>query len=58
MKKSSWRTTLGGLIMAVGLALASGKIVNSPTWESWGSVIAAIGAAITGKSAADHDNLQ
>lgn len=42
----NWKTTLGGILTAIGLANQN---------KSWGNVVAAIGALLAGVSARDHD---
>tara|TARA_R110000868_G_scaffold403880_1_gene681574 strand:- start:202 stop:540 length:339 start_codon:yes stop_codon:yes gene_type:complete len=52
MKKSSWKTTLGGLLMAGGPAL---KGMLPAQWDWIGDALLAIGGLIVGASARDNN---
>jgi hypothetical protein len=51
MKKSSWKTTLGGILMAGGPAL---KGMLPPQWDWIGDALIALGGLIVGASARDN----
>ena len=48
----SWKTSLGGIITAIGTILTQG---DGPTMKLIGGVLAAIGALLLGLSAKDHN---
>lgn len=48
----NWKTTIGGLVTAVGLFLAN---QDNPTLKLVGQVLAPIGASFAGASAKDHN---
>jgi hypothetical protein len=49
---TSWKTTLGGIITAIGTLLTQ---MNDPTMKLIGGVMAAVGALLLGLAAKDHD---
>ena len=52
MKKKSWKTTIAGLLAAVGAALSQS---DDATLKSIGGVLAPIGAFLTGVFARDNN---
>jgi hypothetical protein len=51
MKKTSWKTTLGGILMAGGPAL---KAILPDQWNWIGDALLALGGLIVGASARDN----
>jgi hypothetical protein len=51
MKKASWKTTFGGILMAGGPAL---KGMLPPQWDWIGDALLALGGLIVGASARDN----
>jgi hypothetical protein len=50
MKLKNWKTTLGGIISAVGLAMTT---IADPVINTAGTIVAAIGTLLVGGAAAD-----
>ncbi len=48
----NWQPTVAGLLTAIGLGLQS---MDDPTFKAIGTVVAAIGAALLGWSAKQHN---
>ena len=54
-RKSSWRTTLGGVLSAIGTVMSGVcTVVPFPPGLAVGVGLAAVGQALTGLSARDH----
>lgn len=54
-RKSSWRTTTGGILSAIGTVLTGvATVYPFPPGLALGVGLAAIGQAMTGMSARDH----
>lgn len=51
MKKSSWKTTVGGLLIAAGQAVPS---ILPPAWHFLGGTLTGIGGLVLGMAAADQ----
>lgn len=51
MFSGSWKTSLGGILAAVGLSLTA---MADPTLKLIGTIVAALGAFLTGQSARDN----
>lgn len=48
----NWKTTLGGLLSALGLGMSA---MQDPTMHTVGIALAAIGTLLTGAGAKDHN---
>jgi hypothetical protein len=49
-----WKTTIGGIVAAIGTALQAAAILPPP-WGWLASLLTALGSIILGASAADKD---
>ena len=47
----SWKTSLGGILAAIGLSMTA---MTDPTIKLIGTILAAVGAFLTGQSARDN----
>jgi len=50
--KKSWKTTLGGLLLAAGPMIAE---YCSADFDGWAAMLAALGGALVGTQARDND---
>lgn len=52
MKKVSWKTTVGGIVLAGGQAILA---TGNPTYEWVGHILTALGGFLVGASARDNN---